>query len=399
MKKFDVVVIGAGINGAASAWALARQGASVCLIEQFQIAHTRGSSHGHSRIFRLSYGNVEYLRMAQAALLGWRELEALSGMQLLKTTGGLDFAAPDNQSLADCIASCKAAGVAHEVLSARDVKQRFTPFNLPNDWIGLWQPDAGVLNATLAVATLVGMAAQAGVTVLAHATVDAITPLADGALLRVTQGGQATQISAAKVVIAGGAWMNQLATPLGCTLPLTVTQEQVAYFAMKNPVRYQAEVFPVFIDHTNQNYGFPIDGAAGMASAIKVASHRSGDITTATTRSGLVDAANIAFLSNWLGTLTEDVAALTPLHAQTCLYTNTPDNDFVMGALPQHPTIFVLSACSGHGFKFGVETGRMMAAQLSLAEKRKAASDVLVNDGTVEQLKQRVADLVKATVE
>ncbi len=362
MKKFDVVVIGAGVNGAATAWALARQGASVCLIEQFQIAHTRGSSHGHSRIFRLSYGNTEYLHMAQAALFGWRELEALSGMQLLKTTGGLDFAAPDSQSLDNCIASCESSGVPHKVLSAHDVKQRFTPFNLPADWTALWQPDAGVLNATLAVATLVGMAAQAGATVLAHATVDAIEPSADRSTLRITQGGEALQISAEKVVIAGGAWANQLITPLGCTLPLTITQEQVAYFAMHNPARYQTDVFPVFIDHTNQNYGFPIDGAPGMGSAIKVASHRSGDATTATTRSGLVDAANINFLSNWLDTLTQDVAAAAPLHAQTCLYTNTPDNDFVLGALPQHPNIFVLSACSGHGFKFGVETGRMVAA-------------------------------------
>ncbi len=368
MKKYDVAVIGAGINGVATAWALARQGVQVLLIEQFQIAHARGSSHGHSRIFRLSYGHSQYLQLAQAALAGWRELEQLSGMQILKRTGGLDFAAPGNTSLANCTASCKTVGVAHEELSAVQIKRRFAPLNLRADWTALWQPDAGVIDAGHAVATLVGMTAQAGATVLPHAKVTAIEPRCGDNLLHINQGYETLEVLAEKVVIAGGAWMNQLTTPLGFTLPLTVTQEQVGYFQMRTPANYTADLFPVFIDHTNSNYGFPIDGAPGMGSAIKVATHGGGAATTADTRDGVVDAGNIAYLGKWLSALTSDVATLKPLHAQTCLYSSTPDNDFVLGALPQHPSIFVQSACSGHGFKFGVEMGRMMAAHLLRGE-------------------------------
>ena len=342
----DVVVIGAGITGAAVARALARLGHEVIVLERFELGHEHGSSHGTSRIFRLSYPQGAYVRLAQASLHGWRELEDERGSELLVTTGSLDLGAFVAQN-APALRSC---GAAFEILNSRAAAERWR-LRLEPEETALYQPDAGVLLADLSLQALVDSALDAGATLREHA--QAVGIVDHGGHVAVETGGGV--LGARAVVVAAGAWATQLLSPLEIELPVEPTRETVAHFRVPGPP------VPCVIDDETPLTGIGRAGSVTYALSspdlgVKVGLHHSGPAVDPDDH-GVADTGVISWASEWAGRRFPD-ADPEPALVETCLYTNTHDESFV---LERHGRIVVASACSGHGFKFAPEIGRMVA--------------------------------------
>ena len=336
---FDFVVVGAGVMGSSTAYALARSGASVALVEQFAIGHKRGSSHGASRIFRLSYPEERYVRMAQEALPLWRELEAASGESLLTTTGGLDT----GKALGAHVRALDACGATFELIDGAEAARRWPSVRLPPDAPALFQPDAGIVSADRTVAAFVRLAVESGAELYESRRVESLEPAGGGVRLRTSAG----DLTAGVAIITAGAWARALLAGAGIDLPTRATRETIAYFRMGDAVP------PTLVDWGSPSvYALPSPGQG-----IKVGEHIAGPVTDPDHEVG-PDPAAVARLGQWV-TERYPGAERRAHHAETCLYTNTEDQHFV---LERHGPIVVGSPCSGHGFKFAPLIGRRLAA-------------------------------------
>ncbi len=365
-SDFEYLIIGAGGMGSAAAYHLARDGRAVLLLEQFAIGHTHGSSHGESRIIRLSYDHPTYVQLAQAAYSLWAELEVDAGQVLLQHTGGLDLSAPFNPVFEACIASLSALRVRREVLTTDEIHRRFPAFRVADKTIGLYQADAGILPASRCVRVMIDRAIHDGAAVIEQAPVRSIRVYDDGAEVQTEQ----ARYRCRKLIISAGPWAGPVLATLGFTLPLTVTQEQYAFFATQSPEKFQPDRMPVFIHHgipagsqRLDYYGFPIFGHAG----VKIGEHHAGPIVTADTRTFDVDTERLQRLSDY-ARVTLPATRGEVLQAATCLYTNTPDQHFIIDRLPGYPHVVLAAGFSGHGFKFAILVGRILA---DLAEQGK----------------------------
>lgn len=350
-RDADIVVVGAGITGVATARALARAGSSVLLLEQFTLGHSRGSSHGTSRIFRLTYPDPHYVRLAQSALEAWRELEAESGQTLIVRNGSLDFGSlvsDDMRALASC-------GVRYELLGGTEVTARWGLATAPDEQ-ALFQPDGGVTLADRAYAAFLEAAGAAGADV---ADESPVTRLAfDRAAVRVST--TRDDIVARAVVVTAGAWAPALLQPLGIELPVVPTRETVAYFDVPG-----AADLPPLMDSAIPaagDYGLARPGQISYSLAapgigLKAGLHHAGPVASPD-EDGSPDQAIVEWVGDWVR---HRYPGATPSSAdpETCLYTNTADESFV---LERHGRVIVGSACSGHGFKFAPALGRTLAA-------------------------------------
>jgi sarcosine oxidase len=353
-RDYEYVVLGLGGFGSAAAYWLARRaGGEVLGLEQFELGHVRGESQDHSRIIRLSYHTPEYVELAKHAYRAWADVERDSGEQLILRTGGLDFAGRVSAiPLTNYSSSMDAAGVPYETLDAGEIMRRWPPFRLSDDIHGLYQPESGIAMAAKANATHQRMARRYGARLLERAQVRDIR--ADGGEIRLEV--DAVRYHCRRLVIAAGAWSNHVLRSFGAQLPLTVTQEQVTYFATPHLANFQPDRFPIWIWMDDPCfYGFPAFGEAG----IKAGQDAGGQEVTADTRSFQPDQAALQrvkeFLAGHLPT------ALGPiLYTRTCLYTLTPDRDFVLDEVPGHPEALIAIG-GGHGFKFASLIGRILS--------------------------------------
>lgn len=351
MPTYDVIIIGAGGVGSAAAYALARDGRRVLVLEQFAVGHDRGSSHGHSRIFRFAYDTADYARLAQEALGEWRAVEADGGLSLLRHTGGLDLGPADHPGLLDTARVLAEIGAAHEILTGHEVRKRWPVWNVPDEWVGVVSPDAGVVNSTQAVETLAGLARAHGAELREHSPVLALDlDIPEAPRVRTAD----ATYSAPHVIVAAGAWVGRLLPDLAARF--TVTEECVAYFRPKHPEHFMPERFPVFIEHGSGAYGFPIFGHPG----VKIGFHHDGAVVTAERRLDVPRTEVLERLGAYLAERLPDAAGPLML-AKTCLYTNTWNEDFILDRLPGASSVVVASPCSGHGFKFMPLLGRMAA--------------------------------------
>src|SRR5512135_160831 len=355
MSDFETIIIGAGAMGSAAAYHLAQDTRSVLLLEQFEIGHARGSSHGDSRIIRLAYDHPAYIRLAEAAYRLWNDLGAQTHRQLITTTGGLDMSAPDHPSFKLRIEALQQTRTSFEILDNTEVQQRFPQWHLPAKTITVYQAAAGILNPSECVPLMVEQAKQHGAQVLDRTPVRSIRAIDHGAEV-VTD---TETYRCRKLIITAGAWAGPLLKSIGVDLPLGVTQEQFAYYKMVTPANFLPTRFPVFIHYGSgggfDNYGFPIFRHAG----IKVGEHHAGPIVTADDRSFEVDEARLMRLTAYVRQRLPD--SLEPFDVTSCLYTNTPDEHFIIDRLADHPQVIVASPCSGHGFKFSILIGRILA--------------------------------------
>jgi sarcosine oxidase len=343
----DVAVVGGGINGLAASLALARAGRTVVALEQFTIGHDRGSSHGSSRIFRLSYADPFYVRQAQLALAGWRALEEESGEQLIVHSGALDLGQIALEN-AEALATC---GVRHKRLTGSDVSARW-PISADPDEPALFQPDGGITRASRAVAVVLAAARAAGAEIRERTHVAALRQ-DDGHVEIDTDAGA---LLARAAIVAAGAWSRGLLAQLGIDLDVQTSRETIAYFDVS-----EAETLPTLIDDS----GAVGDAAYGLAApgvGLKSGHHRSGPVANAD-QPGSPDPALVEAAAHWVARRYPD-ADTRPLAAETCLYTNTPDEAFVCR---RHGRVVVGSACSGHGFKFAPATGMHLARLASEA--------------------------------
>jgi sarcosine oxidase len=354
MTDFDYIVLGLGGFGSATAYWLARRaGNRVLGLEQFELGHVRGESQDHSRIIRLSYHAPHYVELAKHAYRAWAEVERESGEQLVLRTGGLDLGPQVSAiPLSTYSDSMDAAGVSYERLEAGEIMRRWPPFQLNGDIHGLFQPESGIAMAARANATHIRMAREHGATLREHAPVAAIRPV-DGEI-EVRAGGDAYRCG--RLVITAGAWSNRALEPFGMKLPLRVTKEQVTYLASPRLELFQPDRFPIWIWMDDPCfYGFPVFGEAGP----KVGQDAGGQEVTAEGRTFEPDQAALGRVLRFLKRCLP--AALGPIiYTKTCLYTLTPDRDFVIDQVPGHPHVLIAIG-GGHGFKFASLIGRILA--------------------------------------
>jgi sarcosine oxidase len=340
VQRVDAIVVGGGIMGAASAWSLARRGRSVVMLEQFERGHTRGSSHGGSRIYRLAYPDPVYIDLARAAREEWRELEAETHTDLLIRTGSVDHG--HAASVGAIEAALIARNVRHEVLRSDEAARRWPGMRFAGPV--LYQPDGGRVMAAQAWSTLIERFEQLGGRMRWSTPGRAIEPAGDGA--RVVTDDETYE--APVVIVAAGGWLPSLLTARVALPEIVVTQESAFHFAPRQPSEW-----PSFIHHAL----VPVYGLETPGEGVKVAEHHSGPAVSAADRDFVVDATArarvVEFVAEWLPGLDP-----TPVTEVTCLYTNTANEDFVLDRVGP---FVVVSPCSGHGFKFAPAIGRMAA--------------------------------------
>jgi sarcosine oxidase len=354
VERVDVAVAGAGVIGSAAAWALAGRGVSVVLLEQFGLGHARGSSHGATRIFRYSYPDPGYVRMAMTARESWARLQAEAGEELLVTTGGLD-AGPEAEA---CAAALRESGAECDWLTAAEVGERFPGIAARPGERMLFQPDAGVCLAGRAVAALQRLASQGGVTVRPQTPVTSVEPDTGRVILRTRTG----DISARTAVIAAGAWSQELLAGAVTRAPkLTATVQQIRYFA----TRPGTGCWPTLIEWPSAGPDWYVVPQAGGAPGVKVAAHVRG--RAADPREGPFDQIDPAMEDDAVSYARRRLPGLepAPMAPETCLYTMSADEDFV---LDREGPVVVSAGCSGHAFKFAPLIGEMLAA-LALGEE------------------------------
>ncbi|HLM36838.1 MAG TPA: FAD-dependent oxidoreductase [Gaiellaceae bacterium] len=316
-----VAVIGAGVMGLATGWALKRRGHEPVVYEQFEIGHDRGSSHGRSRIFRLAYAEDEYVRLAQEALGLWRELEAETGTSVLELNGLVEIVTTLEESTAYTLERC---GIAWERLEREEAERRY-PIRVPEGSFVVVQPEAGIARADVALAAF-----ARGLDVREHTRVFP------------------DDLDVDAVVVGAGPWVNEL---LEEPLPVTTTRETVCYFRLESERPIPSVVSFQPDRHTHDMYSLhdPLHG-------LKVGAHHAGPEADPNVP-GEPEPELIDRITAWAS----EVYRLNdsdPVAAETCMYTTTADQTFV---LERRGRVVVGSPCSGHGFKFAPAIGARLA--------------------------------------
>lgn len=346
----EIVVVGAGVMGSATAWALAGAGRDVVLLERFRVGHRHGSSHGAARIFRLSYPDAMYVGMMQEALPLWRRLEEETGETILTVTGGLDAGV----GLDRIAAAMEARGVPFERLDGAEVAARFPALAADRDEPFLFQPEGGIVGADAAWRAFVASAVARGAELAEETRVLAIRPGDDGVEIDTEGGGYRARAA----VITAGAWARDLLAPAGYDLPVRPTRETVAYFRLDRPV-------PTLLEWAERvGYALPSPGQG-----LKAGEHGIGPEIDPDEEGG-PDRASVARLASWIRRRYPAVDP-QPHLVETCLYTNTSDGSFV---LERRGRLVVGSPCSGHGFKFAPLIGERLAALAGRVEKGSAGN-------------------------
>jgi sarcosine oxidase len=354
VRAFDVAVIGLGAMGSAALFNLAKRGRQVIGFEQFEPGHDKGSSHGESRAIRLSYfEHPSYVPLARRAYEAWRELEQASGQTVLTVTGILEAGYPGSPVVEGSLAASRLHGLTHEVLTGAEINRRFPAFRLPPDWTGLFQPQGGFLRPELAIRQFVRLSEHHGAVIRTRTRVLGIEPSATG--IRICT--EADVVEVGSIILATGPWISELAPEL--KLHLRLTRQVLGWFSPREPAYFTPDHFPVFILESEDDacYGFPDFAGTG----VKVASHREGAVLAAA-NANVQDggAADEAQLRHMFRRFIPDADG--PLRKmRTCLYTRTPDEDFVVDCSAHDPRIVLASPCSGHGFKFASVLGEVLA--------------------------------------
>jgi sarcosine oxidase len=356
-EQVDYVVVGLGALGSGAAWQLATRGHSVVGLEQFQLGHDRGASHDTSRILRHSYHTPAYVRLTQEAYDDWARLESESGESLVTVAGGLDLFPPDCAiSPVDYVDSLREVGIPFEELTVEQIRARWPQFHPPPGTLGLFQERGAIVPAARGTAAMQRLAAEAGATLLGSTPVTRVTD--HGSHVEVEAGG--TSYACRGVVVAADAWTNQVLAGLGVEIPLTVTLEQPTYFQPADPALFEDLPIWIWMDEPSY-YGFPCYGEA----TVKAAQDCGGPVVDPDDRTSEPDDEMRDRLATFMGALLPGSGSV--VRSLRCQYTLTPDRDFVMAAVPEHPSV-VVGLGSAHGFKFAPTFGRILADLVTMGE-------------------------------
>ncbi len=353
---YDVLVLGGGIVGASTAYALRRQGLTVALIEQFAPGHTRGSSHGDSRIVRFNYSEAIYVEMALLGYPAWERLEQAAGQALWQKTGLIEYGPANCLPVAESEANLRLYDLPYEWFSADEAERRFPQFRFAAGSEILYQPQGAVAFATPAVLALWRLFQDSGGTAISGQRVEQIEILPDAVVLRA--GEQSWR--GRHLVLAAGGWSRQWAAALDLDLPITVTQETLAYFPAKDTaVNHRVGVMPCMVDYHQVQaqpfYCLPQVEIAG----VKTGWHHSGTVIDAdhrVTRSPEI----LRQMQGWVERAFPHLQP-EPIELIDCLYSNTPDYHFILDRHPRYAHVVIGAGFSGHGFKFGPILGELLA--------------------------------------
>ena len=353
-RPWDVIVLGLGAMGSATALQLARRGCRVLGFDRFSPPHPHGSTHGESRIIREAYFESPlYVPLVQRAYELWDELERESGARLFLQTGGLMIGPGDSEIVQGARHSAELHRLPHEILGAADVRRRFPALQPPDDWRAVWEARAGVLFPERCVEAQLRGATARGAEVHVNEPVERWEPDGDGVRVWTARG----EYCAGALVITAGAWLGQFAP--GLRLPLRVERQVMFWFdALTNPADFRPERCPIHVweyEPGKHFYGLPDVGTGS-----KLAVHHEGPTVSPDAVDRTLGEAETnkmqSLVRRYLPGLNPAVRSFA-----VCLYTDTPDQHFLIDRHPEFPQVWLGSPCSGHGFKFASAVGEVLA--------------------------------------
>jgi sarcosine oxidase len=366
-RDFAVAIVGlGGLGSSAAYWAAKRAGGGVLGLERFAFGHERGASQDHSRIIRLSYHTPRYVRFAKDAYAAWSALERDVGERVVVGTGGIDLYPGSAYRLADDYTrALDEEGVGYEWMDAPEAMRRWPQWRLTDDVRVMFQADAGIVAAAVGNAAHRRASTELGAILIDETPVATVLPAADGYIL-VT--GSGIEYRAERLILTPDAWTNDLLAQLWHPINLTVTQEQVHYYRSADLEAFAPERFPIWIWMGEPSfYGFPVFGERGP----KIGQDVGGRVVTGDTRTFEPDPAYAERLDGFMRDhLPEGFGPY--LARKTCLYTMTPDRDFVLDLIPGHEHA-AIGQGAAHGFKFASVFGKSL---VELAFDGKTESDV-----------------------
>jgi len=359
-RHYQAVVVGLGAIGSATLYHLARRGWRVLGLEQFSAGHSRGSSHGDSRIIRETYfEHPLYVPLVQRAHTLWRELETQSGASLMTITGGLMIGPPDGSVVSGALRSALEHNLPHALLSPEEVRERFPAFRLEKGLLAVLDERAGFLDPEACDSAHLRLATDA------EAAVHFDEPLIDwnlsGEKVRVTT--NSATYTADRLVLAGGAWNRGLVPDL--ELPLAIERQAVFWLEPDADTKlYDKAQFPIYAYEYragNICYGFP-----RLPRGVKASVMHSGEIAADPDDvKRTVEESEVDQLRSALRPVLPALAEAPVRESDVCLFTNTPDHDFIIDFHPFFPQVLISSPCSGHGFKFASAIGEIQADLLT----------------------------------
>lgn len=356
-ESYDVIVVGLGAMGSAAAHAITRRGLRVLGLEQFEIAHDRGSSHGRSRVIRKAYfEDSRYVPLLHRAYDMWRELEQAAGVELMRLNGCLNIGPAGHECIVGARGSAEQHGLAHEVLDADEIHRRWPGLCPGDDDIGIYEAEGGFLIPERAVRVQVDLARAGGAVIHTGEAVRKWSATSTGVSVETDD----RRYSGGQLIITAGAWLAEVAAELD--LPLSVERQVQTWFEPKVAGIFTADRMPAFIHFLRDRayYGIPMREAEGM----KVARHHGGQITTADAINRQVTKEDEADVRRYLARHLPDADG--PLiAAEVCMYTNTPDDHFILDRHPHFSNVLIVGGFSGHGFKFSPVVGAMLAEMVN----------------------------------
>jgi len=354
MDRYDVIVVGVGGMGSAAVYHLAKRGVDVLGIERFDVPHAQGSSHGVTRIIRVpQFEDPAYVPLVRRSLDLWKRLEEGYANQLFHETGTLDFGPPDGEVFAGSKESCEVHGIDHTVLTGRDLTERLGGYDVPDEYRAVYQPDGGFLHSEQCIVAHTEAAHAEGATVQARERV--VDWDADESGVRVST--DRDDYRAETLVTTAGAWTGSLFPALGEYLE--PERQVLGWFQPTDPGEFTLENFPVFVADVPQGnyYGFPVFEVPGF----KIGKHHhQGETGTPVQVRREPTQEDESILREFARQYVPAGTGPT-MQLATCMYTNTPDRDFILDRHPDHANVVVGAGFSGHGFKFASVVGEVLA--------------------------------------
>ena len=358
-ERFDVIVIGVGGMGSAACYHLARRGVRVLGLEQFNIPHENGSSHGHTRMIRTAYyEHPDYVPLLRRSFQLWKQLEDEALTKILHVTGGLYLGKSDGQVIAGSLRSCETHGLSYEILQRHELASQYPQFHVPDDFVGLYEYQAGFLVPELAVSAHVDLAMRYGAEI--HGNEPLLSWTSDGAGVTVTTTKQT--YAADKLIFTAGAWTMKIIRDLG--VPLIVTRQVMGWVQPNRRDYFQLGVLPVWAIDPPLNdapgtlyYGFPL---LPDHPGLKIAHHAPGPVADPETLDRTPRREDEQSFRPPLQKFLPDADGPL-LSMKICMYTNSPDHHFIVDRHPRFERVSLACGFSGHGFKFCPVIGQSLA--------------------------------------
>ena len=365
-KTYDVVVIGAGVFGAWTAWHLAKRGQRVALVEAYGPGHSRASSGGETRIIRMGYGADElYTRWSKRSLEQWMQFSAATGLPLFLETGVLWMAGEDDERLRQTKATLRRNGVAFEELDRAALEKRYPQIGLEEIRCGILEPHSGVLMARRAVAAVADDAVKRGVE---YRNAQVVRPTGSGRVNHVmTSHGEV--IAAGHFIFACGAWLGKL-FPDVLGLRIFPSRQEVFFFGIPaGDTRFAPLELPTWLFQEDLVYGMPDIENRGL----KIAFDEHGERVDPDSQSRIVSPAMTEAVRKYVARRFPALKDAPIVETRVCQYENSSNGDFLVDRHPEMENVWLVGGGSGHGFKHGPALGEYVAGQLldgSSAEPR-----------------------------